>query len=126
MQALSWRSEPQKPVWSGWKAIIRGPHLTDTRQKSLTVKAMRSVTLLMHKVWKFITLHIITEHTKDPGALYVPLASVSLTQFLHPLILSLSHSLSVAKDDEGLRTGAQSSLYTSKPYMCHVLACQAE
>lgn len=47
----------------------RRPHLTDMGQKSLTVKAKQRVTLLMHKVEKFITLHIITEHTeKHPGA----------------------------------------------------------
>lgn len=72
----------------------RGPHLTDTGQKSLTVKAMRSVTLLMHKVWKFITPHIITEHTKDPGALHIPLASASLS-FSHPPVLTVSLSFSL-------------------------------
>lgn len=63
------------------------PHLTDTGQKSLTVKAMRSVTLLMHKVWEFITAHIITEHTEDPRALYIPLA------FLPLIFYTLSFSL---------------------------------
>lgn len=103
----------------------RGPHLTDMGQKSLTVKAMQRVTLLMHKVWKFITPHIITEHTKDPGALSIPLTSVSLS-FSHPLILtvSLPLSLSVAEDDERLGS-TQSSLYTSNPQMCHGWACQA-
>lgn len=68
-----------------------GAHLTDTGQKSLTVKAMRSVTLLMHKVWKFITPHIITEHTKDPGALCIPLISVCLSLLFTPSVsLSLS------------------------------------
>ena len=78
----------------------RRPHLTDTRQKLLTVKAMQSVTLLMHKVWKFITPHIITEHTEDPGALRIPLTSVSLS-FLtpsHSHCLSLSLSLEMMKD----------------------------
>lgn len=93
----------------------RGPHLTNTGQKSLTVKAMQSVTLLMHKVWKFITLHIITEHTKDPRALHIPLASVSLSPFYTlTFSLSLPHSLSVAEDDERLGS-SESSLYTSNP-----------
>ncbi len=92
MQALSRQSEPQKLVWSGWKEIIGGPHLTDTGQKSLTVMAMRSVKLLMHKVWKFITPHIITEHTKDPGALCISLASV-FHSFFTP---SPFHSLSLS------------------------------
>lgn len=84
MQALSQRSEPQKPVRSGWRQIIRGPHLTDMGQKSLTVKAMQSVTLLMHKVWEFITPHIITEHTEDPGALQSSRFSLSLSLVFTP------------------------------------------
>lgn len=121
MQTLSRQSEAQKLVWSGWKEIIWGPHLTDTGQKSLTVKAMRSVTLLMHKVWKFITPHIITEHTEDPGALCIFLSLLSLSLFLsllflHPLTLTVSRSfsLSAAEDDERLGS-TQSSLYTSNP-----------
>lgn len=66
-----------------------GPRLTDTGQKSLTVKAMRSVTLLMHKVWKFITAHIITEHTEDPQALSIPLVFLPLI-FFYTLSFSLS------------------------------------
>lgn len=31
---------------------------------------MQSVTPLMYKVWKFITPHIITEHTAEPAALF--------------------------------------------------------
>lgn len=70
-----------------------GPHLTDTEQKSLTVKPMRSVTLLMHEVWKFITPHIITEHTEDPGALYIPLAFLPLIFYTLSFCLSLTLSL---------------------------------
>ena len=108
-------SEPQKLVWSGCEEIIEGLISPETGQKSLTVKAMQSVTLLMHKVWKFITPHIITEHTKDPGALRIPLASVSLPRFYTlSASLSLPHSLPVAEDDERLGS-TQSSLYTSNP-----------
>lgn len=94
MQALSRQSEPQKLVRSGWKKIIVKPHLTDTRQKLLTVQAMQSVTLLMHKVWKFITPHIITEHTEDPGALCIPLAYFPLLLFYH-FIITVSPSFSL-------------------------------
>lgn len=68
-------------------------HLTDTGQKLLTVKAMQSVTILMHKVWKFITPHIITEHTEDPGALHIPLTCLSLFSYTFSLSLSLSFFL---------------------------------
>lgn len=75
-------------------AAGRGLHLSDTRQKLLTVKWMWSVMLLMHKVWKFITPHIITEHTEDPGALSLPFTSLSLLPF-HRLFLAVSPSFSL-------------------------------
>lgn len=50
----------------------------------------------MYKVWKFITPHIITEHTAEPTALCAPLV------FLSHLVPSLFHSSSVA--DESLRS----------------------
>lgn len=88
----------------------RGTHLPNTGQKSLTVKEKQSVMHLMHKVWKFITPHIITEHTKYPGALCIPLASVSLS-FLHPLILTLLLKMMKV-------WGAHSHHYTPKNPKC--------
>lgn len=61
-------------------------------QELLTVGAMRSITPLMYKVWKFITPHIITEHTAEPAALRAPLI------FLSPLVPSLFYSSSVADE----------------------------
>lgn len=89
----------------------RGAHLSNKGQKLLTVKAMQSVIFLMHKVWMFITPHIITEHSGDPEALRIPLTLYSLSLSL-TLLLSFSHSLSLAEDDERLGC-TQASLYTS-------------
>lgn len=94
----------------------RRPHLTDTGQKSLTVKATQSVTLMMHKLWKFITPNIITEHTEDPGALCSPYC-FCLSLFLHPLILTVSLFLplllKMMKD-----WGANSHHYTPQTPTC--------
>lgn len=50
----------------------------------------------MYKVWKFITPHIITEHTAEPAALCAPLISLS------PLVLCLFNSSTVG--DESRRS----------------------
>lgn len=68
----------------------RGAHLSNKGQKLLTVKAMQSVIFLMHKVWMFITPHIITEHSRDPEALRIPLTPYSIS-----LSLPLSHTFAV-------------------------------
>lgn len=68
----------------------RGAHLSNKGQKLLTVKAMQSVIFLVHKVWMFITPHIITEHSGDPEALRIPLTPYSIS-----LSLPLSHTFAV-------------------------------